>query len=253
MARMVTVHHRLSKCLLALPNGLYLTVGNFIDALSSFVVFNSFPDDGNYIKVFLNSVYVELGIGTVATVDAGRFQAEQLFHDVSALTEINNTVQLYIVARSVEHSTKDYQLFRGYDELQLTQIQAAVTHQEGGNGTKNQKGGLEGDGIVTSKQEQSYTDKEQESLADDILRPVGAKGDNPESSNCIAFHKPSDDNVFVPPDPMSLLPFQHCPVCRWRWYSPRHAGFSCHRFRHQTRQTVWLRPPECREPYKDHP
>ena len=164
-----------------------LPVGDFINAFSAFIVFNSFSDDGNHVELFLHTVDVEFGICPVAAIDADSLQSEQLFKYIPALAEVHDTVKLYVVASPVEDAILDDKLLGGNNEPELGQIQTAVKYHKGCNGAEYQERCLEGDGLVTGNEEQYHTDKEHQSLTDDKLRPMWTERDDVEASDYL-FH-----------------------------------------------------------------
>jgi hypothetical protein len=87
----------------------------------------------------------------------------------------------------MEDAMLDDKLLRGNNEPKLAQKQTAVKHHKGCDGTKYQEWCLEGDGFMSGNKEQYHTDKEHQSLTDDILRPMWAKRDDVEASDYL-FH-----------------------------------------------------------------
>ena len=79
-----------------------IAVGDFIDGLLGFGVFDSLTDDGDKVTGFLHSLQTELGGGAVATEDGDGLQAEEHLEEVLALGEINDPVELDIVFVSCE-------------------------------------------------------------------------------------------------------------------------------------------------------
>lgn len=116
-----------------------LSVGDFIDTLSSLVVFHSCTYNVYHIDVLPDAVDVELGIGAVAAENPYGLQAEQLFKYITVLTEVNDSVQLNVVAGSRQDSTLDDELLRGDDVSQLVEIQASIEHEACHDETENDK------------------------------------------------------------------------------------------------------------------
>ena len=81
----------------------------------------------------------------------------------------------------------DDKLLRGNNEPEFAQIQTAIKHHKCCDGTKYQEWCLEGDGFMSGNKEQYHTDKEHQSLTDDILRPMWAKRDDVKASDYL-FH-----------------------------------------------------------------
>ena len=107
-----------------------LSIGNFIYSSALFVIFYSFSDDANHVHLLHDTVDVELGIGSVTTVDADSLQSEKLFKDVTLFAEIHYTVQFYVVAASMEHAMLNDELFGSNDKLQLAEIETTVQHHQ---------------------------------------------------------------------------------------------------------------------------
>jgi hypothetical protein len=76
-----------------------------------FVVFYTFSDNADHIDFLLHTVDVELGIGSVTTVDADGLQPKELFHDVTLLTEVHDAVQFNVVTGTLEYTVLDNELF----------------------------------------------------------------------------------------------------------------------------------------------
>lgn len=166
-----------------------LSVGDFIDALSSLVVFHSCTYNVYHIDVLPDAVDVELGIGAVATENPYGLQAEQLFKYITVLTKVNDSVQLNVVTGSRQDSTLDDELLRGDDVSQLVEIQAAIEHEACHDGTENDERPLVGDAVMSCYEKEGAADDKRQALRDDVLRPVGAQSDNLESVDDV-FHIP---------------------------------------------------------------
>ena len=97
-----------------------------------FIVFDSFSDNTYHIQFLLNAVDVQLGVGSITTVDANGLQSEQLFQDAALLTEIYDSVQFDVVTGTMEDTMLDDKLFRGNNELEFAIVDEESVALESG-------------------------------------------------------------------------------------------------------------------------
>jgi hypothetical protein len=129
-----------------------------------FIVFDSFSDNTYHIQFLLNAVDVQLGVGSITTVDANGLQSEQLFQDAALLTEIYDSIQFDVVTGTMEDTVLDDKLFRGNNELEFAQVQTAIEHYQCCHTSQYEERQLKRDGLVTCNKEQHKTHKEHETL-----------------------------------------------------------------------------------------
>ena len=72
-----------------------------------FVVFYSFSNDSYDVGFLLHTIDVKLGIGAVAAVDADGLQSEELLHNITLFAEVNDTIELDVVAAPMYNAMLD--------------------------------------------------------------------------------------------------------------------------------------------------